>query len=767
MIKLDELDNTVIIAPNITRAYFLLIREENPLLNFKIYTKEELLSAIYGKVSIDAVNFLINKFNLDYLKAKKYISYIEHGIDGYSEIEQIKIDLENNGYIERDSLSSYLFKNNKIIFISYAYEDVEINKLIKKIDLKNYTFLSFRAFFNENENRTYIDFLDIDEEVKYCLNLVSDNLRLNKKIKIICDSKKYEYYLKIFSHSFHLKLFFKSDTNLFITQIGKILYKLLINDINLNLEEYMISNQIELSKMSGYYEILDLIKKYKIDSINNKILNFKLILQRFYIKNKEFTNQIEVVNQIEFDKNYHYILLGASESFFPSIKNDLDFLDDEEKIRYELSPSIDHNNLINDLSLAFLNFENLDIILFHQLESNKKENVSFLIKSQGYKPISPELLGYEYSKELSKAFCSSYDNYLNKFYIKKAGYDAYKKILKLDEKYDHKYTRINDHITSKKEYSYSMMNDYFSCPFFYYCARVLKISSNEDSFNLKFGKFAHKIMEHVYDNDLSFEDSYGKYIEEYQFDDKEMTLLKSLTNELKQVFNFIRIRKIEQSIYNTYKEVDISVSYKDDIKFNGKIDSIVLLDKNYLYVVDYKTGIASFDKEGIKYGLSLQLPAYYFLLKNSEQFKEYDPAGLYIQNLTTNSIHINEEVSADEYLLKGYTLNNDISINLIDNSLNQTSESIIVDRLKKNKNGQYSKSKTLITKNELDNMNVEFGEVLERFDKELNDNNFSISPLKYNNKIKCDSCEFKDICFKKESDVVDINNIVVNEDEED
>ena len=208
-------------------------------------------------------------------------------------------------------------------------------------------------------------------------------------------------------------------------------------------------------------------------------------------------------------------------------------------------------------------------------------------------------------------------------------------------------------------------------------------------------------------------------------------------------------------------EEKVYINYNKNIKvtFMGIIDKVLYKeedDKTYLVVVDYKTGNTDIKLDNKEYGIGLQLPIYLYL-SSKMQFKDIEVVGFYLQKLlNTNLDNTKDYITAKENTLKleGYSINNESILSKFDTTYN---DSKLIKSMKTTNNGFYSYSKVL-TEEEINNLINETEELIDKTTNNILEANFEIDPKIINGEnVSCKFCEYKDICFRREKDLIYIN----------
>lgn len=173
-------------------------------------------------------------------------------------------------------------------------------------------------------------------------------------------------------------------------------------------------------------------------------------------------------------------------------------------------------------------------------------------------------------------------------------------------------------------------------------------------------------------------------------------------------------------------------------------------------IIDYKTGHNEIDLYNVLYGLSMQLPIYLYLVKKSNLFKNIRFTGFYLQQIlssevTYSSVKTYVEQKQDNMKLRGYS-NSDLSI--LEVFIPDYEDSQFVKSMKMTSKGFYHYAKVL-DDNKINNL-VDYidKKIIDARDKIL-DADFEINPKQISSqKIGCDFCKFRDICYRTNNDFV-------------
>jgi len=203
---------------------------------------------------------------------------------------------------------------------------------------------------------------------------------------------------------------------------------------------------------------------------------------------------------------------------------------------------------------------------------------------------------------------------------------------------------------NKLTLSQTKISSFAECPYKYWCENILSLREQGESAVSydSAGTIVHYILEKLVSSrnedgrlkEISDEElvtAVNELIEEYiskincplppsmmhsfsRLRDLALIMAKSVVEEFRSSrYRIVAYEKrISDKVAGALKPMEISVDGIDDpptVTLGGIVDRIDLYegkDKNYLRIVDYKTGIHRFDVDKISNGTDLQLPAYLF-----------------------------------------------------------------------------------------------------------------------------------------------------------
>ena len=165
----------------------------------------------------------------------------------------------------------------------------------------------------------------------------------------------------------------------------------------------------------------------------------------------------------------------------------------------------------------------------------------------------------------------------------------------------------------------------------YFGGQNYSLRANAKNFNNEEIKnaviLAHGLNKKVYvtvniifhDEDFEGLEEYLKYLEKRELSLKEKVLLVRLKKELLDLLEEEKKQDEKIGYQEELHEQKLEVPLRHDIEviFTGTVDKILYYKKiedTYFAIIDYKTGNVDTKLEKMKYGLSMQLPIYLFLI---------------------------------------------------------------------------------------------------------------------------------------------------------
>lgn len=728
-----------------------------PLNDIKFMLKSEFIRKFYFDYDKRAIYFLMQKYHCNcdiaktYLKNIYYVLDKEYNNEKLDKLVVIKKDLSDNNLLKKDLLFPEFIKNKKIIFDSCDLDNFDMNMIEK---LKQITEVEIKDKEYNEYNHSVYEFNTIDEEVEYvaiCISKLIDQGVAIKNIKITNINSDYYNSINRIFKMYDLKI--KEEYNLYATETVKSFINNYTSDIN---------DTIELLKSKHYDndiidQIVDICNSYNFISDYNLVKDLIIDELKGLKITKHYDNEIEIIDLYNNNiKDEYVFMLNYNLESIPKISFDSDYITDDIKPFVNLETSEILNKRMRDKTIkAIKNIKNLVITykLKTPFASFSKANLLDLES----KVVDRQYVNY--STLSNKINLTKMIDNLVKYKEKDKYLDMYYKHFKVDyNSFNNDYKKIDvkllkEYLGGKLNLSYTSMNDYYKCAFKYYLKYILKIDKNSDAFKRHIGSIFHYVLEQGLKEEIDIEKTVLTYIKENKIDlsSRDKFFLNNLQKELPLLLETIKKQDKYILLKNRLFEETISVDYQKDIDvtFKGIIDKVIYENDIYA-LVDYKTGSSNIDLTLNCYGINMQLAIYLYLA--SKRFNEAKFAGFYLQHILSSSLKDDYDTKVKNLKLCGYS--NTKYINLFDKTYQDSS---LIKSLKIKNDGDFTFNSKVLNDKEVNNL-------IKLSDKKINecidfiiDSNFAINPKSIDNKnIGCEFCNYKDICFMKNKDIVNL-----------
>lgn len=769
-------NNTIVITSYENKVNILKeINKKDKLINIKFLTKEELLKKYYFSYDEKTIYYLMNKYGYKYEVAKLYLDnlyYISNKDYNYKKLEdlkQLKQELKDNDLLYFDELFIKSLKDKEIVFYNYNY----FSKLEKSMisDLKDYANVIVLNPKANNYTHTVYSFDTIFEEVEYVaksiLSLVDQGIPLDRIKLTNINSDYYDITRRIFS-MYNLKTSFK-DNCLISTNIANLFLKstLSFEDAIENLSQKYKNNPV-------LEQLINIVNKY-IYFDNKQIAKEMIIyqLKNTYLKDSKYQNTVEVIDYLTYpiSEDMHVFMMSFNSGCIPIIYKDEDYISDNIKKGLLLDQTNDKNKLVRETTINIIkSIKNLYITyktstpfsFFYPSnlisDLNYNEEKGKIDYKTSYSPLADKtklascLNKYFKTKQIEDPLKLLYSNYPSSFY----------------NTYSNTFKGINRE--SFKEYkpafnlSYSSMDVFYKCPFRYYLNEVLKLNIYEDNFSAYIGSMFHYVLEKSLKQSSDIDTLINDFIKENDriLTKKETFFINKFRPDVKFAYDTI-IKQLSTSNLKEMcfeKKVEVIKKGAFDIIFKGYIDKIMyeIKDgKTIASIIDYKTYDADIDLGYVPYGLSMQLPVYLYLARNSKEFKDATFAGFYLQQILNPKVSIDpvksvQTLKEEKFKLSGYS-NSDMDILYrFDNDFENSST---IKSMKITKTGDFHSNAKTLSDLEIDKLVSVTDQKIEEAISNITQCNFDISPKKTEKKLLgCEFCNYKDICFKEKKDEI-------------
>lgn len=735
---------------NITRETLIIcndsdkknILKRNKLINIKVMNMSEFISKYYFNYDEDAVLYVMKKYNVKYDVASIYIKNLYYVEDKKYNVKKLDFLVE----LKRELNENKLLKYNPLFREYLSHIDV----LVYGIKMGKYE----RAIFRD-VNYKYIDrkyekynhniyqFETMEEEVEYVATEICKLIDSGVDVKNIklsnVDSSYNNTITRIFS-LFGLKANIVYNSVLASFSCVKQFIDLyLVNDLEYALDKVDKDDRL-------YDKLVEIINKYiKYDS--KELLIYKL--EHTYINSYRYDNGIDIVDYLDYvpsDLEYVF-LLGFNDGVVPNSYKDVDYITDNIKDLVNLDVTKDKNAYLReDILKKVYNIKNL--VITYKLRDTKRTFYPSSLCSY-FNVIDGKIDNkVSYSDVHGKIkLMRSIDDYI-KYGYKNDNFDLLYNNFVVDyNSFRNEYSLIN-RVMDKLTLSYSKMQIYNKCAFRYYLSEILKLDIFEENFSTVIGSMVHYVMEKCLSNNELDTDKYvSEFLGDRILSNKEKFFLEKYKLCIKELINQIMIEKEYSSFDKAMYEKKIDIEYGDNVKFTGIIDKILYKEygnNTYVSLIDYKTGNDDISLKYLNYGINIQLPIYLYL-SNYLNLRNVVYSGFYLQKFN---------ITDKDYRLIGYSNSDRDILSIMDSSYDN---SRIIKGMKTLKDGSFSKYTKVLSNEDMTKIITITKDKISEVIENIRNNNFNINPkVDGERNIGCEYCRFRDICFVKRKDMVDI-----------
>ena len=775
-------NNQIIITSNINKKN-ILKKINNQLLNIKIYSINEFNKLYFLDYTEEASYYIMDKYNVKYEIAKIYLdnmTYIEnkkYSNDKLSFLSKLKQELIDNNLLTINKLFKSTLTNKDIVFYNLPISK-EIQYLMDQLSISNTVSIKQDAL--SKYTHTIYELNTIEDEIEYVANsicnLIKDGINISK-IYITNLNDEYKKLIKRIFPMFGIPYTLDSSESVYSTFICTKFFELYNSDLSITMEQlkgYIDSKETE----DIYNKIINVINKYTFEDDKLKVID----LIKYDLKNTKISNidNLYSVHEVSlkdtiFEEEDYVFTVSFNQGILPSIHKDESYLTDKDKSELPLSLTVDKNNLekkiiedklnsIKNLTITFkhtangedFNISSLNELLNYEVVSISKQA---LTNSELYNKIKLTSLLDEYYKYGTKGDLL---NILNKHY-QELPYNTYSHVFTGISK-----DTLHEFLHNKLTLSYSSLDKYYKCPFSYYIGNVLRLNIYEETFYQLVGTLFHAILEKCLNQDFDYEKIWNEEViklsNNHEWNSKEKFFLTKLKEELKFIIEVIQNQENFTNLHDELHEEQIEVCLKGDIsiRFIGFVDKIKYKEREedtIVAIIDYKTGNPNLDLSTVPYGIGMQLPVYLYLAKNSKRLKNIKVAGFYLQKILNNEVTVDksktyEQLKKKNLLLQGYSNEDQSILCEFDTSY---ADSNIIKSMKLTKDFSYSHYTKVLSTKEMDKLT-------EITENRINDGadlitnaKFDIAPKKIGKvNYGCTLCQFKDICFHTNDDIVEL-----------
>ncbi len=774
-------DVIVVSTPEVKNQILKEISKEKQLVKATFRSFQDLIKDLVGEYRLDARIQLARSENIspELAEIKLKNSLIVSGKYQNRKIHDLlRIRNKYQSFLNLNPLSERLYHNRPLILVScYEASDLfqkALSLIKEKTNLINYRFES------NLKKQVILEFPDPKAEIEYLIQEVGKLLLEGvnpENIKIQNVPNTYFPYLREAFFLSDIALDIKKRTNLFEYEIVQEFLEGLSLYLESDLESGFSNALSPLGREAEniLFALNEVLNKYLTLTYRVKDIYDDLVyqLKKTAIKPESYKNVISVADyQNEYQSSEDKIfILGFNQDLFPKTYKDDDYLLDFEREKLGLPTSRIRNREERLKGLLLINHSENPQISYALNHQGLRIPISSLISLMPGIEIKPGKRDeITYSLELDRLrLGKALDLYHRYRVITPDLYNLHATWPSIPYKtYLHDFTGVDHESLNKllkRKLSYTAIDQYYRCGFLYYLERVLNIKREGNTSALFTGNLFHKCLELLvqgnFDNPEEFiKEAITKYLEENQKvpTAKEKFFLKKYLEIILLFYQYLETEKENSDLENFALEKSFNFELKDGFTFEGKIDKIQVLKfagKDYAVVVDYKSGSADIDLNRIIYGLNMQIPLYFYLLKKAGY--SFSFGGGYLQKVLPNNVFGRDpKLTYEEQFFKyfrkvGYSAKNNYILEAIDHNLGNQNSTLEGIRLTKDGYHAFSQ-RYLLTEDMFRELLLIIEEKIEEARSKISQGEFPINPKLSDKFDSCTYCQYRDLCFRDERD---------------
>lgn len=785
--KIKQTKDCIVITSNQIK-YKLIEILSNDLVKVTFKSFKEFKEDIFGKIDYFVLsNNYHEDTKLEILKIKLDNSMLIQEDDKSDTIHELYMLKLKNGFDINHKMLNY-YNHHQVYIFKYDSSDDLVNQGLALLENKEYIDIETRHFFHQHYN-----FDNFQDEIFYVVNEISKLLKSGVKPEKIIINKVSEEYKNKFQEAFmlyHIDYEFNESIALYELEETKQILRLIFSNINGKFND-IFSNYLESIKypsnvLAQIVKALNVLSYFDFDMSNQTLRN----LITYILKNTYYTSNVKT-NVITFENVFSNIYSDDTYIFIPNFNQDIipvthknnKYLNDEYRSKHNLLTSTEYNKNSRIQVIKFIN-SNKQVTL---TSSNRTVKTAFvrnvlLDDEQLSKYIKEEKKTLEYNDIKSRNYAflrflkakdlyNTYHEITNDFIL---GYKTFGELSK--NKYNNQFVKFSQSFQlDPLVLSYSTIDDYARCPFYYYTKHILKITGKKeqlkDNISILVGVIFHYVLEQLIKKEyiekdipiLNYNEEINNLINEYiasteiEVTPKLSFYLKKLQVMLLQIYERIdnHLKNSKFEVFDVERKFEVRLD-KDTI-LKGVIDKILKYENNYI-VIDYKTKNVSLDWLNLDKALEMQLPIYLLFIKDMDP--NANIAGAYLQSILKNSPLVYKDNKTYQKLFNeattytGFTNTDSEIIMAIDELYN--SENIILGHKPFKKDGNLTNSfmNHAFTSDEFESIIKYTCDKIKDISHLIKKGDFPIKPKKIENYYNsCSYCSMAHLCYRNSIDV--------------
>lgn len=305
--------------------------------------------------------------------------------------------------------------------------------------------------------------------------------------------------------------------------------------------------------------------------------------------------------------------------------------------------------------------------------------------------------------------------------------------------------------------SSTSLTTFNECPFKFFLRHVLNIAEKEPSLPLYFGILSHAIMEEAYKqkftSPLDIDTENIDFPEEVSH--KKHRFTSCFFEEQNAILKILAKREKHTGFQTDATETTFVFPTRlEHVTLNGKIDRVMRKKsgkKDYVAVIDYKTGSRTFKDEDFERGRAIQLPFYLLMVEKGDATGHTVPYGFFYQPVNVGKINHddNNDPLENKLRLDGRLLDDTNLFHAF-----YPEDAILGIRIKND--GTFAKTNRVLSSSEMRKYLNQTQSFIDVCLEKIEEGDYRIRPLKvYGNETispSCKYCDYQDVCHHERYD---------------
>lgn len=782
MLLVKCMKQLVIANKSTQRQILTKLSQEQKLVAVKFLTWSELLEHLYFRYDKRAVYYLVKTYQMKPAIANEALEAM-YRIDSNAVYQNKKLQMLQQ--MKQALLAEHLFILDPLfpiylkscqVVITELPDDRFYEKVI--LDLKQYTTVKVDV---EESKPVYphsiYEFANTTDEVRYVATEICRKLESGiaiEHIKLCNVSREYQTLIERIFPMYHIPVRLPVSESIYSTTLVQAFLEELDTMPAMELLERLLEQYPSSMNSQIIPKIVAVMNEYTW--YDNELKDIKELLiddfKQIPIPSDSLREAVDVIELDQIAREDHVFLLGFNTDTMPHVYKNEAYLTDAMQVELGYSTTLERNKKVKARMVRLLDQSKQLVITYRRKGKTGDCYPSSLIpllyqakvitdypkKDVIYSKLDASLILAAKLDQVRKYGVQDPDLEVLRQTIGKIPYMAfdhqYQPIAKEDI---HRYLMEQGGLVL----SYTNLDKYMKCGFYYYLDCLLKLRTYEETFMTLIGNYFHHMLEVARKPSFQFDEETTRYFAEKTLSHKEQFLLTRLSEELRMVIEVVLYQESLSKHQRLHFETRIAfdLNYPVPVTMKGFIDKIMEREEDgvkYLSLIDYKTGHFDIQLDSCIHGFHLQLPSYAYMIKQCQAFENSKITGIYIAPILPNMELMKPKedpnvVRREAMRLVGYSTSNEDWLKKFDHTYQ---DSVMIKGMKMTSKGfgPYAK---ILSESQMQALTHLAERKIKEAAEHILQADFTINPKQLQDKnMSCQFCPYADICYHDYQDIV-------------